>query len=114
MIGSEGTLAVVTSVTVRILRKPESVKTLLAAFDTIDAGGAVVSDLIAAGIVPAAVEMMDALAIRAAEAAVHPNFPDADTALIVELHGPAAGVAALFQIVVETCPRHGATTLEVA
>jgi hypothetical protein len=48
----------------------------------IDAGGAVVSDIIAAGIIPAAVEMMDSLAIRAAEAAVHPNFPDADTVLI--------------------------------
>jgi glycolate oxidase len=114
VIGSEGTLAVVTSVTVRILRRPESVKTLLAAFDTIDAGGAVVSDLIAAGIVPAAVEMMDALAIRAAEAAVHPNFPDADTVLIVELDGPAAEVTALFDIVVDTCTRHGATTIEVA
>jgi glycolate oxidase len=114
VIGSEGTLAVVTSVTVRILRKPEAVKTLLAAFDTIDAGGAVVSDLIAAGIVPAAVEMMDALAIRAAEAAVHPNFPDADTVLIVELDGPAAEVTALFDIVVDTCTRHGATTIEVA
>jgi glycolate oxidase len=114
VIGSEGTLAVVTSVTVRILRKPESVQTLLAAFDTIDAGGAVVSDLIAAGIVPAAVEMMDALAIRAAEAAVHPNFPDADTVLIVELDGPAAEVTSLFDIVVETCTRHGATTIEVA
>jgi glycolate oxidase len=114
VIGSEGTLAVVTSVTVRILRKPESVKTLLGAFDTIDAGGAVVSDLIAAGIVPAAVEMMDALAIRAAEAAVHPHFPDADTVLIVELDGPAAEVTALFDIVVETCTRHGATTIEVA
>jgi glycolate oxidase len=114
VIGSEGTLAVVTSVTVRILRKPEAVKTLLAAFNTIDAGGAVVSDLIAAGIVPAAVEMMDALAIRAAEAAVHPNFPDADTVLIVELDGPAAEVTALFDIVVEMCTRHGATTIEVA
>src|SRR5436853_1428085 len=114
VIGSEGTLAVVTSVTVRILRKPEAVKTLLAAFDTIDAGGAVVSDLIAAGIVPAAVEMMDSLAIRAAEAAVHPNFPDADTVLIVELDGPAAEVTALFDIVVDTCTRHGATTIEVA
>ncbi|HMF97987.1 MAG TPA: FAD-linked oxidase C-terminal domain-containing protein [Vicinamibacterales bacterium] len=114
IIGSEGTLAVVTSITVRILRKPEAVKTLLAAFDTIDAGGAVVSDLIAAGIVPAAVEMMDSLAIRAAEAAVHPNFPDSDTVLIVELDGPAAEVAALFDSVVDTCRRHGATTVEVA
>jgi glycolate dehydrogenase FAD-linked subunit len=114
VIGSEGTLAVVTGITVRILRKPEAVKTLLAAFDTIDAGGAVVSDLIAAGIVPAAVEMMDALAIRAAEAAVHPNFPAADTVLIVELDGPASEVSALFEEVVAMCTRHGATTIEVA
>src|SRR5882724_2048459 len=74
IVGSEGTLAIVTSITVRVLRRPETVQTLLAAFDTIDAGGAVVSDMIAAGIIPAAVEMMDSLAIRAAEAAVHPNF----------------------------------------
>src|SRR5689334_20407631 len=66
IVGSEGTLAVVTSVTVRILRRPEAVKTLLAAFDTIDAGGAVVSDMIAEGVIPAAVEMMDRLAIDAA------------------------------------------------
>jgi glycolate oxidase len=114
IVGSEGTLAVVTSITVRILRRPETVQTLLAAFDTIDAGGAVVTDLIGAGIVPAAVEMMDALAIRAAEAAVHPNFPPADTVLIVELDGPAAEVTALFEIVVQTCTRHGATAIEVA
>ena len=114
LVGSEGTLAVVTNITVRILRRPETVQTLLAAFDTIDAGGAVVSDIIGAGIIPAAVEMMDALAIRAAEAAVHPNFPAADTVLIVELDGPAAEVTALFDIVVETCRRHRATTIEVA
>jgi glycolate dehydrogenase FAD-linked subunit len=114
IVGSEGTLAIVTSITVRVLRRPETVQTLLAAFATIDAGGAVVSDLIGAGIVPAAVEMMDALAIRAAEAAVHPNFPPADTVLIVELDGPAAEVTALFDIVVQTCRRHDATTIEVA
>jgi glycolate oxidase len=114
IVGSEGTLAVVTSITVRLLRRPEAVQTLLAAFDTIDAGGAVVSDIIAAGIIPAAVEMMDSLAIRAAEAAVHPNFPDADTVLIVELDGPASEVSALFDIVVATCQRHGATTIDVA
>jgi glycolate oxidase len=114
LVGSEGTLAVVTSVTVRILRRPEAVQTLLAAFDTIDAGGGAVSDIIGAGIVPAAVEMMDSLAIRAAEAAVHPNFPDADTVLIVELDGPAAEVSTLFEIVVDICRRHGATTIEVA
>jgi glycolate oxidase len=58
--------------------------------------------------------MMDSLAIRAAEAAVRPNFPDADTVLIVELDGPAAEVRALFDIVVDLCTRHGATTVEVA
>jgi glycolate oxidase len=114
LVGSEGTLAVVTKITVRILRRPETVQTLLAAFDTIDAGGGAVSDIIGAGIVPAAVEMMDSLAIRAAEAAVHPNFPDADTILIVELDGPAAEVSTLFAIVVDVCRRHGATTIEVA
>jgi len=114
VVGSEGTLAVVTSVTVRILRRPEAVQTLIAAFDTIDAGGAVVSDIIAAGIIPAAVEMMDRLAIRAAEAAVHPNFPDSDTVLIVELDGPSAEVRALFDRVEAMCRTHGATTIEVA
>ena len=114
LVGSEGTLAVVTSVTVRILRRPETVQTLLAAFDTIDAGGGAVSDIISAGIVPAAVEMMDSLAIRAAEAAVHPNFPDANTILIVELDGPATEVSALFETVMEICRRRDATTIEVA
>src|SRR6266487_1385552 len=114
LFGSEWTLAVVTQITVRILRRPETVQTLLAAFDTIDAGGAAVSDIIGAGIIPAAVEMMDKLAIRAAEAAVHPNFPNSDTVLIVELDGPAAEVTALFDVVVDTCRRRGATTIEVA
>ena len=114
LVGSEGTLAVVTKAIVRILRKPESVQTLLAAFDSISEAGAAVSDIIGAGIIPAAVEMMDALAIRAAEAAVHPNFPPADTILIVELDGPSAEVRELFAVVEETCRRAGATTIEVA
>jgi len=114
LIGSEGTLAIATRITVRILRKPEAVQTLLAAFDTIDAGGGAVSDIIGAGIIPAAIEMMDRLAIEAAEAAVHPGFPPADTVLIVELDGPAAEVGALFELVGQICRRNGATTIEVA
>src|SRR5437879_6572417 len=105
LIGSEGTLAIVTKIIVRILRRPEAVQTLLAAFDTIDAGGGVVSDVIGAGIIPAAIEMMDALAIKAAEAAVHPNFPPSDTILIVELDGPASEVNALFELVHAICER---------
>jgi glycolate oxidase len=114
VIGSEGTLGVVTKVTVRILRKPEAVQTLLAAYDTIDAGGGAVSDIIGAGIIPAAIEMMDSMAIEAAEAAVQPNFPKADTVLIVELDGPAVEVAALFKLVHDICTRRGATTIVVA
>ena len=114
LVGSEGTLAVVTKVVVRILRKPESVQTLLAAFDTIREGGAAVSAIIAAGIIPAAVEMMDRLAIEAAEAAVQPRFPNADTILIVELDGPAAEVRELFQVVESIARSAGAKTVEVA
>ncbi len=114
IVGSEGTLAVVTKVVVRILRKPETVQTLLAAYNSISEAGSAVSEIIGAGIVPAAVEMMDSLAIRAAEAAVHPNFPPADTVLIVELDGPASEVRELFAIVEAICTRTGATAVEVA
>ncbi len=107
IIGSEGTLGIVTRAVVRILRRPESVQTLLAAFDGIDEAGEAVSDIIAAGIVPAAVEIMDALTIRAVEAAVHPGFPPADAVLIVELDGPAAEVQALFETVEQICRRTG-------
>jgi glycolate oxidase len=114
MIGSEGTLGVVTKVTVRILRKPEAVQTLLAAFNTIGEGGQAVSDIIGAGIIPGAVEMMDRLAIEAAEAAVHMNFPPADTILIVELDGPASEVHEMFAVVEAICRRAGATAIEIA
>jgi glycolate oxidase len=107
-------LGIATKITVRILRKPEAVQTLLAAFDTIEGGGAAVSEIIGAGIIPAAIEMMDRLAIQAAEAAVHPGFPDSDTVLIVELDGAAAEVRALFDTVEAICRRNGATTIEVA
>ena len=93
LVGSEGTLAVVTSITVRILRRPEAVQTLLAAFDTIDAGGGGVSDIIGAGIVPAAIEMMDRLAIVAAKAATGVDWPDVGAALLMDVDGTAAEVA---------------------
>jgi glycolate oxidase len=114
LIGSEGTLAIVTKAIVRILRRPESVQTLLAAFDSTHAAGTAVSEIIGAGIVPAAVEMMDALAIKAAEASVKPGFPAANTILIVELDGPAPEVRELFAIVTTTCERAGAALVEVA
>jgi len=92
-VGSEGTLGIATEVTVRLTPLPEAVRTVLAAFHTTDEAGAAVSAIIGAGIVPAAIEMMDALAIEAAEAAVQCGYPqNAGAVLIVELDGPAAQV----------------------
>ena len=72
----------------RIVRRPECVQTLLAAFDSSSAAGQAVSDIIAAGMLPAAMEMMDRTSIFAAEAAVHANYPDCEGLLLVELDGP--------------------------
>ena len=91
--GSEGTLGIVTKIVVRLTPVPQSVTTLLAAFETTGHGGAAVSAIIAAGILPAAIEMMDALAIEAAEAAVACRYPEgAGAVLIVELDGPETDV----------------------
>ncbi|MDP9240446.1 MAG: FAD-binding protein [Actinomycetota bacterium] len=114
-VGSEGTLGITTRVTVRLLRAPEAVQTLLAAFQSTDDAGAAVSAIIGAGVVPAAVEMMDALAIEAAEAAVACGYPEgAGAVLIVELDGPAAEVEHTFEAVQEHCRDHGAFEIRVA
>jgi len=108
IVGSEGTLGIATRVTVRLTRAPESVQTLLAGFDGTDAAGQAVSAIIAAGVIPAAVEMMDALAIEAAEAAVHCGYPaGAGAVLVVELDGPASEVDAQFAQVRELCEKAG-------
>src|SRR5579862_3072992 len=92
-VGSEGTLGIAVRITVRVLRLPEAVRTLLAAFDSTDAAGEAVSQVVGAGILPAAIEMMDALTIEAAEAAVACDYPaGAGAVLIVELDGPAQHV----------------------
>jgi glycolate oxidase len=94
VVGSEGTLGVVTSATVRLVRLPEEVRTILVGFESTDQAGAAVSAIIAAGVLPAAIEMMDALAIEAAEEAVHCNYPDgAGAVLVIELDGAAVEVA---------------------
>ena len=114
-VGSEGTLGIATEVTVRLLRKPETVQTLLAGFRTMDDAGRAVSDLIAAGVLPAAVEMMDALAIEAAEAAVGCGYPaGAGAVLIVELDGPVAEVETHLAAVDEFCRGAGAFEIRVA
>jgi glycolate oxidase len=114
-VGSEGTLGVVTRITVRLLRKPEAVQTLLAGFASTDEAGGAVSAIIADGVTPAAIEMMDALAIEAAEQAVHCGYPDgAGAVLVVELDGPAAEVEHTFAEVERQCRDHGAFEIRVA
>ncbi|MGB7847894.1 MAG: FAD-linked oxidase C-terminal domain-containing protein [Candidatus Acidiferrum sp.] len=113
-VGSEGTLGIATKVILRIVKKPECIRTLLAAFPGTNEAGAAVSDIIAAGMLPAAIEMMDNLAIQAAEAAVHPNYPNCGGLLLVELDGPVAEVESLIESVRELCRKNGAWEIRVA
>lgn len=91
--GSEGMLGVVTEVTVKLLPKPQLAKVLLAAFDSVEKAGRAVADIIAAGIIPGGLEMMDNLAIRAAEDFIHAGYPtEAEAILLCELDGVEADV----------------------
>ena len=93
IVGSEGTLGIVTGITLRVVRSPQAVRTLLAGFRSMDAAGAAVSEIVAAGILPSAIEMMDRLTIEAAELAVSPGYPEgAGAVLLVELDGVAEQV----------------------
>src|SRR5712691_296992 len=113
--GSEGTLGIVTKIVVKLTRIPEAVTTLLAAFETTGQGGAAVSAIISSGILPGAIEMMDALAIEAAEAAVACRYPEgAGAVLIVELDGPAADVERETAAVRAICERSGSTEIRAA
>jgi glycolate oxidase len=113
--GSEGTLGIATKIAVKLTPLPEAVTCLLAAFDSTSAGGTAVSAIIAAGIVPAAIEMMDALSIEAAEAAVHCGYPEgAGAVLIVELDGPAADVEVDSAAVRSLCEEAGAGEIRIA
>jgi glycolate oxidase len=113
--GSEGTLGIVTKIIVKLTRIPQLITCLLAGFPTTGAGGNAVSAIIGAGIVPAAIEMMDALAIEAAEEAVACHYPaGAGAVLIVELDGPRADVERDAAAVRELCRKTGATELRQA
>ncbi len=115
MTGSEGLLGVVTEVTVRILRKPETARALLLGFGSSEAAGDTVAAIIAGGIIPGGMEMMDKPAIHAAEAFVHAGYPlDVEALLIVELDGPEAEVDQLIERVSEIAKAEGATTLRAS
>jgi glycolate oxidase len=107
-VGSEGTLGVATEVTLRIVKKPETVQVLLAAFNSITGAAQTVSDIIANAILPAAMEIMDRLSIQSAEAAVHPNYPVCDALLLIELDGRAAEVDLQMEQVRQMCRNNGA------
>ena len=107
--GSEGLLGVVTEVTVRLLRRPETQRAVLLGFDSNEAGGLCVARVIGAGIIPAAMEMMDRDAIRAAEEFCHAGYPlDVESLLIVEVDGPAAEVDHLIARLSEIAEECGA------
>ena len=115
LVGSEGTMGIVTEITVRLLRRAEAVRTLVADFESPSAAGAAVSGLVAAGIVPAAVEMIDNLAIQACEVAVGAGFSrSAGAVLIVELDGVPGDVEAEFTAAGRICVEAGSTHLRVA
>lgn len=114
-VGSEGTLGIATAVTVRLSRRPEAVRTLLADFPSPAEAGAAVTAITGAGIIPAAMEMMDNLAIQACEDDAQAGLNrDAGAVLIVESDGPAGQVTDEFDRIVGLCRRAGATGLRVA
>ena len=113
-IGSEGTLGIATQVTLRILRKPESVRTLLAGFDSVDGAGEAVSAVIAAGVLASAMEIMDRLTLEAAEAAVAAGYPAVEALLLLELDGTSDQVEEDTAHVTEIFERLGASEVRIA
>ncbi len=113
--GSEGLLGIITEVTVRILRKPETARALMIGFATVESAGECVARVIGAGIIPGGMEMMDKPAIHAAEAFVHAGYPlDVEALLIVELDGPSVEVDELMRRVEAIARACGSTTLQVS
>src|SRR4051812_36295177 len=114
-VGSEGTLGVATKVWLRIIPAPETVKTLVAFFDSTHEAGQAVSDIVQAGVVPGAIEMMDELAIEASEQMAHAGYPvGRGAALLVELDGAEQECEARFEEVVAICERCGSDDVRVA
>ena len=115
VVGSEGLLGVVTEVTVRILPKPQTARALLIGFSTVEGAGQCVADVIAEGIIPAGMEMMDKPAIHAAEAFVQVGYPlDVEALLIVELDGPSAECDHLIGEVERIANENGAVSCRIS
>ena len=115
VIGCEGMFGIITRVLVKLIKAPQAYKTMLGVFESVDDASQTVSDIIAAGIVPGAMEMMDQLITQAIEAAFQFGFPlDAGAVLIVELDGLAAGLQTQAERVIEICKRNRAREVRIA
>ncbi len=115
LVGSEGTLAIVTKVWCRLTRNPQGVRTMLGIFDSVDDATTTISEIIGAGIVPAALEMMDQGIVQAVEEAFHFGFPlDAEAVLLIEVDGLEAGLDLQRERIVELCKQCGAREVRLA
>lgn len=114
-VGSEGTFGICTEIVAKIVHLPEGVKTLLAIYDTIEEGSESVSAIVAAGMVPATLEMMDQLVIKAVEESIHCGFPlDCATVLIIEVDGLKDDLEIQAKAIADLCRAHGAREVRVA
>ncbi len=113
LVGSEGMLGIVTEVTLKLLRRPEATRTFLATFPSSDEAGHAVSGIIAAGILPAAIEMMDTLAIQAAKAATGLDWPEVGSILLMDVDGPVAEVEHTAARAIEIARQVGAIEVSV-
>jgi glycolate oxidase len=113
VVGSEGMLGIVTEVVLRILRKPEATRTFFATFPSTTEAGNAVSAIIASGIVPAAIEMMDRLAIVAAKAATGVDWPEVGAALLMDVDGPLAECEHTAGIAIELAGKAGSIEIRV-
>ncbi|HEX7359486.1 MAG TPA: FAD-linked oxidase C-terminal domain-containing protein [Bryobacteraceae bacterium] len=113
--GSEGTMALTTKIAVRLMRRPEAVKTMLAIYNTTDEAGDTVGEITAAGIVPAAIEMLDGPMLRMVEAATQAGYPmDAAAVLLIEMEGLSEAVEEQAARIAGICNRCGARQVRVA
>ncbi len=113
LVGSEGMLGIVTEVTLKLLRRPEATRTFLATFPSSDEAGHAVSGIIAAGILPASIEMMDTLAIQAAKAATGLDWPEVGSILLMDVDGPVAEVEHTAARAIEIARQVGAIEVSV-
>ncbi|MBI3089443.1 MAG: FAD-binding protein [Candidatus Tectomicrobia bacterium] len=115
LVGSEGTFGIITKIIVRLTRLPEAYKTLAAVFPSIDAASSTVTEIIGAGIIPAALEMIDHFVLRAVEAYLHLGFPAAAGAvLLIELDGIRDGLDELAERIEAICRQNGSLEVRVA